>query len=57
MKFLVIGLGSMGKRRIRCLKALGFNDILGFDSREDRLKDSVEKYGLKGIESIETVDY
>ena len=39
MKFLVIGLGSMGKRRIRCLKALGNTDIIGFDLREDRRKE------------------
>ena len=56
MKFLVIGLGSMGKRRVRCLKALGFNDILGFDTREDRLKESIEKYDIKGIHSFKTID-
>ena len=34
MKFLIVGLGSMGKRRIRCLKALGFEShITGFDKR------------------------
>ena len=26
MKFLVLGLGSMGKRRIRCLKYLGYEN-------------------------------
>lgn len=32
MKFLVIGcLGSMGRRRIRGLKALGYTDIIGYD--------------------------
>ena len=36
MKFLQIGLGSMGKRRIRCLHALGHRDIVAFDPREDR---------------------
>ncbi|MFA6075356.1 MAG: Gfo/Idh/MocA family oxidoreductase [Negativicutes bacterium] len=36
MKFLVVGLGSMGKRRIRCLQALGFKEISGFDVREER---------------------
>jgi predicted dehydrogenase len=36
MKFLVIGLGSMGKRRIRCLKELGYEDIIGFDLKEER---------------------
>jgi predicted dehydrogenase len=32
MRFLVIGLGSMGKRRIRCLKSLGYKDIWAYDS-------------------------
>ncbi len=31
MRFLVIGLGSMGRRRIRNLRALGHVDIAGFD--------------------------
>ena len=33
MKALVVGLGSMGKRRIRNLQALGLSDIGGFDDR------------------------
>lgn len=46
MKFLIIGLGSMGKRRIRCLKALGYseNDIAGVDLREDRREETNDKY-------------
>ena len=31
MKFLVIGLGSMGTRRIRCLQHLKYFDIHGYD--------------------------
>ena len=31
MKALVIGLGSMGRRRVRCLRQLGVQDIAGFD--------------------------
>ena len=48
MKFLVIGLGSMGKRRIRCLKALGVgaNDIAGFDPREDRRAETAAAHGV-----------
>jgi predicted dehydrogenase len=46
MKFLVIGLGSMGKRRVRNLIALGYKDsIAGFDLREDR-RDEARKYGI-----------
>ncbi|MDD5298990.1 MAG: Gfo/Idh/MocA family oxidoreductase [Gallionella sp.] len=46
MRILVIGLGSMGKRRIRNLQALGSNDIAGFDTRKDRRAESAEKYGV-----------
>lgn len=47
MKALIIGLGSMGKRRIRCLKALGQTDILGYDPREDRRQESETLYQVK----------
>ena len=46
MRFLVIGLGSMGKRRIRNLQSLGYKNIAGFDIREDRLDEAVEKYSI-----------
>ncbi len=46
MRFLVIGLGSMGKRRVRNLQALGVNDIAGFDTREDRRAEATGKYGI-----------
>lgn len=38
--FLVIGLGSMGKRRIRNLRKLGYNKIIGMDHRVDRCKEA-----------------
>lgn len=47
MKFLVVGLGSMGKRRVRNLQALGYRDIACFDRREDRIAEAVEKYATK----------
>lgn len=47
MKFLVIGLGSMGKRRIRCLQALGYKDVVGFDLRQDRRDETEQKYRIK----------
>ncbi len=47
MKFLVIGLGSMGKRRIRCLQALGHKDVVGFDLRQDRRDETEQKYRIK----------
>lgn len=46
MKAIVIGLGSMGKRRVRCLQALGVIDILGVDVRSDRREEASKKYGI-----------
>lgn len=53
MRFLVIGLGSMGKRRVRNLLALGNNEIAGWDIREDRRKDAEIKYGIKLFDNFE----
>lgn len=47
MKFLIIGLGSMGKRRIRNLKALNIEHIAGFDLRADRCDEAAKLYGIK----------
>ncbi len=57
--FLVIGLGSMGKRRIRCLLALGVakENIFGLDLREDRRLEAEEKYGITTVTSQEAVDF
>ena len=55
MKFLVIGLGSMGKRRVRCLQALQYTDVVGFDPREDRRKEAENKFHIKTIKSLDTV--
>lgn len=60
MKFIIIGLGSMGKRRLRLLreyeKKEGNEDsyeICGVDNRFDR-RDEVEKqFGIKTEESLE----
>lgn len=46
MKFLVIGLGSMGKRRIRNLKYLGQTDIIGYDISEERRVEAQSKYQI-----------
>ena len=53
MKFLVVGLGSMGKRRIRCLKALGYTGICGFDARADRREEGELQYGIKTYSDFE----
>ncbi len=54
-KFCVIGLGSMGKRRIRCLKTLGYNDIIGIDPREDRRNEVDALYQIKTKSSIDEI--
>lgn len=53
MKLLVVGLGSMGKRRIRILQYLREGEIIGFDPREDRRKEAKEKYGVKTVDSFD----
>jgi predicted dehydrogenase len=49
MNFLIIGLGSMGKRRIRCLQALGYknDEISGWDIREDRRSETQSLHRIK----------
>ena len=49
MKVLQIGLGSMGKRRVRNMAALGETDVIGFDLREDRRAEAAEKYGITTV--------
>ena len=55
MKILQIGLGSMGKRRLRNMFALGHSDIIAFDVREDRRKEAETQYGVKTIEKLDNV--
>ena len=54
MKFLVIGLGSMGKRRVRNLQALGHAELAGFDLREDRRDEVIDKYGITVFDSFDS---
>jgi predicted dehydrogenase len=53
MKFLVIGLGSMGKRRVRNLLAIGGHHVAGFDPRADRRAEAQDKYGIAVFDSVE----
>lgn len=55
MKAIVIGLGSMGKRRIRCLQALGVHDISGVDTRFERREEASKKYGIATFASTAEV--
>lgn len=57
MRFLQVGLGSMGKRRIRCLKKLGFNDIFAFDISAERRNEVKEEYGIAIIDNLKQADF
>lgn len=47
MRVVVIGLGSMGKRRIRLMQQIDPQiEILGLDSREDRRTEVMAKFGI-----------
>jgi predicted dehydrogenase len=50
---LVIGLGSMGKRRVRNLQALGIKNIIGLDTREDRREETKRNYQINTVSSFE----
>lgn len=55
MKFLIVGLGSMGKRRIRNLRVNGERDIVGFDIRADRNKEAEEAYGIRTVKALSDI--
>lgn len=53
MRLLVVGLGSMGKRRIRNLLFLKSGEISGFDLREDRRREARAAYGIETFDSLD----
>lgn len=53
MKVIVIGLGSMGKRRIRLLKEHNDIEVFGIDTNPDRCKEVADKYGVKSFPTID----
>ena len=54
MKALVVGLGSMGKRRVRNLRALGVGEIAGTDIRPDRCEEAQTRYGIKVVADFDS---
>jgi len=56
VKALVIGLGSMGRRRVRCLRQLGVREIEGFDTRADRRAAAAQEYGIAVREQLAAAD-
>lgn len=57
MKFLLLGLGSMGRRRIRNLYELGVkpSHIFGYDIREDRKSGAEKEYNIRSIENPDRI--
>ena len=53
MRFLIVGLGSMGRRRIRNLQHLKAGEIIGFDPRVDRCDEVVDHYGVRTFTSFD----
>ena len=54
MKIIVVGLGSMGKRRIRLIKQLYSNVLIyGVDSRAERRKEAKDLYNVISFDNIE----
>lgn len=56
MRIVVIGLGSMGKRRIRLIKGMypDYN-IIGIDGREDRREETSSQFDIECTDSIEGI--
>lgn len=50
---LIVGLGSMGKRRVRNLQRLGVRRITGFDPREDRRREAIDVYSIETVDDME----
>ena len=55
MKIIVVGLGSMGKRRIRLLSERKDIQLFGIDSQDCRCEEAKAKFGIKCYPSISEV--
>ena len=53
MRIIVIGLGSMGKRRIRLMSEHKDVELFGIDSQESRCNEVREKFGITCYNSID----
>lgn len=49
MRVLQIGLGSMGKRRIRNMSVIGVDEIVAYDLSEERQREAAETYGVETV--------
>ncbi len=54
MIFLVVGLGSMGRRRVRLLKQISEDfEIIGVDTKKERREQAEKEYGITTTEDLE----
>lgn len=57
MRIVVIGLGSMGKRRIRLMKEMYPKyEIIGIDKRKDRRNEATEKLKIPCFDSVSRIE-
>lgn len=57
MKIVVVGLGSMGKRRIRLIQEMYPNYLItGIDGREDRREEANKQFNIACIDSIYNIE-
>ena len=56
MKILVIGLGSMGKRRLRGLSLIGGHELYGIDTRRDRCQEVKQQFEINTFSSSSQLD-
>jgi len=55
MKFIVVGLGSMGRRRIRLLNKISNEfEIVGVDSKEERREQAAEEFSIKTMDDLQS---
>ncbi|MGI8401537.1 MAG: Gfo/Idh/MocA family protein [Gemmatimonadaceae bacterium] len=52
MNVLIVGLGSMGKRRVRNLQSLGMTDLAGVDVRADRRAEAESRYRIRTFPTL-----
>ncbi len=57
MRIVIVGLGSMGKRRIRLIKEMYPNHtIIGIDGRKDRREEAGKRFDIGCADSIDNID-
>jgi predicted dehydrogenase len=52
VRVLQIGLGSMGKRRIRNMQAIGVEEIVAFDTNAERRREAEGEYGVATVAEL-----